>query len=116
MEQEKIDIILPYKPIPDNLIIRPSAIHGLGLFSNEKLPKGIQLGITHVRHPLFRDGWIRTPLGGFYNHSTEPNCNILDGNLQDGTNVKILVPTEEIEEGMELTCFYTIWKFALKGS
>ena len=112
MEQEKIEVILPYKPLPENLVIGPSHIHGLGLFSNEKGPKNMQLGITHVRHPMFRDGWIRTPLGGFYNHSEKPNCKIIDGHLQDRTNVKILVTLEEVEEGIELTCFYTIWNFA----
>ena len=108
MEQE---VILPYKPLPDNLEIRASEIHGLGLFAKEKLTKDEQLGITHVRHPLFRDGWIRTPLGGFYNHSGKPNCKIIDAYLQDRSNVKVLTPLEDIEAGTELTCFYTIWSF-----
>ena len=31
------------------------------------------IGITHVRDEQFENKYIRTPIGGFYNHSNEPN-------------------------------------------
>ena len=29
--------------------------------------------MTHIQDKDFENGYIRTPLGGFYNHSNEPN-------------------------------------------
>ena len=102
-----------YTPLPSCLELRRSNIHGLGLFATEFIPKNITLGISHIAHDLFPDGYIRTPLGGWYNHSDNPNCKLTDQTLDEGflTGVKILQTIEDIEAGEELTCFYTIWKF-----
>ena len=63
-----------FKPIPDYLTIKKSDIHGLGLFATEEIKKGVELGISHVKDHRFLHGYIRTSLGGFFNHSTTPNC------------------------------------------
>ena len=63
-----------FKPIPSYLTIKKSAIHGLGLFAIQEIKAGVELGISHVKDNRFLHGYIRTPLGGFFNHSSEPNC------------------------------------------
>ena len=45
---------------------------------------------------------IRTPLGGFVNHSEEPNCKLIGGSKL------YLVPLRNIEQGEELTVYYKI--------
>ena len=62
---------LNYKPLPDNLQISCSPIEGMGIFATEKIEKGTNLGMTHFK---LSDKLIRTPLGGFLNHSDKPNC------------------------------------------
>ena len=63
-----------YKPLPHNITIKESPIEGLGLFATEKITAQTLIGITHHADEHAEDGWIRTPLGGFINHSDEPNC------------------------------------------
>ena len=62
-----------YNPLPDYLSIRKSDIHGHGIFATEALQKNKDLGSTHIKVPMIL-GYIRTPLGGFLNHSKKPNC------------------------------------------
>ena len=62
-----------YKPLPKQLTIKNSPIEGLGLFAKEYIKNNLFIGITHIRDEQFENKYIRTPLGGFYNHSTEPN-------------------------------------------
>ena len=50
-----------YKPLPEHVEIRPSPIHGHGLFAIKRIPADTNLGISHVYHDWFEDGWIRTP-------------------------------------------------------
>ena len=70
-------IEVTYKPLPDNLELRPSEIHGYGVFALEDIPAGKMLGLSHIQSPEL----IRTPLGGYINHSMNPNCiRILEGN------------------------------------
>ena len=61
-----------YRPLPDGLTIKNSPIEGLGLFTNVDIKKNTFIGITHIRDEQFDNKYIRTPLGGFYNHSNEP--------------------------------------------
>ena len=61
-----------YRPLPDGLTIKNSPIEGLGLFTNIAIKKNTFIGITHIRDEQFENKYIRTPLGGFYNHSNEP--------------------------------------------
>ena len=62
-----------YKPLPKELTIKKSAIEGLGLYATEDIKKNSYLGVTHIRDEQFENKYIRTPVGGFYNHSNEPN-------------------------------------------
>ncbi len=62
-----------YKPLPKQLTIRKSPIEGLGLYALEDIKKNSYIGVTHIRDEQFENKYIRTPVGGFYNHSNEPN-------------------------------------------
>ena len=106
---KELDIDQPYSPLPQSLEIRKSSIDGLGLFAAKDIPQGTELGITHIKHSSFQNGWIRTPLGGFYNHNDNPNCFITDHYLDDSTQVKILITLQDISVDMELTCRYSLW-------
>ena len=61
-----------YRPLPDGLTIKHSPIEGLGLFTTVDIKKNTFIGVTHIRDEQFENKYIRTPLGGFYNHSNEP--------------------------------------------
>ena len=62
-----------YRPLPKQLTIKNSVIEGLGLFATEDIKKNSYIGVTHIRDEQFDNKYIRTPLGGFYNHSNNPN-------------------------------------------
>ncbi len=61
-----------YRPLPKELTIKNSAIEGLGLFATNNIKANTFIGITHIRDEQFENKYIRTPLGGFYNHSNNP--------------------------------------------
>tara|TARA_B100001250_G_scaffold238372_1_gene204831 strand:- start:802 stop:1242 length:441 start_codon:yes stop_codon:yes gene_type:complete len=61
-----------YRPLPKQLTIKNSSIEGLGLFAAEDIKKNTFIGVTHIRDEQFENKYIRTPLGGFYNHSNDP--------------------------------------------
>ena len=97
---------MTYRPLPKQVTIKQSEIEGLGLYSTESLYPGQYLGITHVVNDRFENGYIRTPLGGFINHSEEPNCEVredVDGNLMLFT-LRPILPNEE------LTLKYNLYK------
>ena len=62
-----------YKPLPICLTIKKSPIEGLGLFATSNIKANSFIGLTHIQDNDFENSYIRTPLGGFYNHSNEPN-------------------------------------------
>ena len=62
-----------YRPLPNELTIKNSKIEGLGLFATTKIKKNSFIGLTHIRDELFEGKYIRTPIGGFYNHSKDSN-------------------------------------------
>ena len=62
-----------YKPLPNFLTIKKSPIEGLGLYATKNIKPNCFIGLTHIQDNDFENGYIRTPLGGFYNHSNEPN-------------------------------------------
>ena len=62
-----------YKPLPNCLTIKKSPIEGLGLYATGNIKANSFIGLTHIQDKDFENGYIRTPLGGFYNHSNEPN-------------------------------------------
>ena len=94
-------IEVSYKPLPDNLELRPSEIHGYGVFALEDIPAGKMLGLSHIQSPEL----IRTPLGGYINHSMNPNCiRILEGNRW------YLQSIADISDGEEITLMYKGYK------
>mgnify|MGYP003113476981 CR=1 FL=1 len=98
----------PYKPLPEFIAIGPSGIHGAGIFAKEDIPKGVDLGISHVYDPNFQHDYIRTPLGGFINHSDTPNCELLEDD--EDVSYKRLKTIQRIEAGTELTLKYTLYE------
>ena len=96
-----------YRPLIPEVTIKESEINGLGLHATENLKAGIFLGETHIWESNRHD-WIRTPLGGFINHSENPNCFInMNIHYHDG-NQRELYTIKPIEEGEELTVYYTV--------
>jgi len=91
-----------YKPLPDCVTIDDSFIHGLGLICSKNIDPSVCLGITHILHEE-SNRWLRTPLGGFINHSENPNCFILDKGKE-----RILYTTKPIKKAEELCVFYTL--------
>ena len=103
-----------YKPLPESVTIKKSGINGLGLFATEGIAQGTNLGMTHLK---MGEQIIRTPLGGFINHSNTPNVVKVElrmfdeGNPSQPLNYKKwnLVTLQDIKEGEELTLRYTFY-------
>ena len=94
-----------YTPLPDNVTIKKSPIHGFGLYASERINKGTLIGITHHVNSRSENGVIRTPLGGFGNHSDTPNCfKVL---MEEMT--WMIGAEEDIDPGEELTWNYTFY-------
>ena len=100
-----------YKPLLYDMFIEESMIDGQGLFASTDIPKGTDLGVCHIQIEIDKMSpteLIRTPLGGFINHSEDPNCYI-------GTNIhyhngdqRELYTIKPVYEGQELTVYYTL--------
>ncbi|SVD25497.1 uncharacterized protein METZ01_LOCUS378351 [marine metagenome] len=100
-----------YRPLPSCLTIKNSEIHGLGVFALESIDQGTDLGIAHVKMVewlKFPQDFCRTPLGGFYNHSDDPNCKLIDSGV-----AKRLITVKNIKEGEEITCSYTLYNLEI---
>lgn len=103
-----------YRPLIDCLTIsinheltKLTGTNQLGLYAADNIIGDTVLGISHVKDPDFENGMIRTPLGGFFNHSVKPNCRILpDASRSD---LLTLVTNRYINKGEELTCKYTTY-------
>ena len=100
-----------YKPLPESLTIRSSGIHDLGLFADQDIKQATNLGITHIK---IDDTIIRTPLGGFINHSNTPKCAKVElrANGYQGETFKKkwnLVTLQDIKKGEEITLRYTFY-------
>jgi hypothetical protein len=119
------DKIKNYIPLSNDLFIEESMIDGQGLFASTDIPKGTDLGISHVeieKDKMSPKEIIRTPLGGFINHQdyvyieegglelTGPNCEKIkqkpDGNKTEWN----LITRKDIKAGQELTLEYTFYK------
>ena len=100
-----------YKPLPENLRLGFSDIHDIGVFAKEAIPRTTNLGMTHLQ---FGKNLIRTPLGGFLNHSDDPNCEKVKLKFTDDKNFLFdkwnLITLKYIKEGEELTLTYTFYK------
>ena len=105
-EFHDLDKLEQYKPLPLGIVVADSGIAGQGLFATRKLVMGTTLGISHYRI----DGeYIRTPLGGFINHSEEPNCQRSQIRMKPNFDKWSIMTLEDIEEGEELTLKYRLY-------
>ena len=101
-----------YKPLSKGLRIEKSKIQGFGLFTLLFLKQGTNLGTSHIK---IKDELIRTPLGGFVNHSDDPNC--IKTKLHTDNYIKYnLVTIKDITGGEELTVKYTFYNMSSNGS
>ena len=91
-----------FEPLPSSITIRESSIHGLGLFAIKNIAPKTELGISHIKDLRFTHGYIRTSLGGFFNHSDIPNCEA----IYDGDFI-ILKTITTINSGDEITVDYS---------
>ena len=94
-----------FKPLPNWLTIKESPISGLGLFAIQPIKEGTYIGVVLVAHNGAENNYLRTPLGGFGNHSEDPNCFKLlmeDGSWWIGAE-------RDIKVGEELTWTYTLY-------
>ena len=108
-----------YKPLPHGLIIKDSEIEGQGVFTIRDLHVGCELGESHYRINMSevtsinqeenKNKFIRTPLGGFINHSEEPNCHRTQIRVKPGFDKWNITVIKNITAGEELTLKYTMY-------
>ena len=103
-----------YNPLPKELTLGESEIHDIGLFAKKDIKRGHDFGISHIQ---IGKELYRTPLGGFINHSDDPNCtksvfrvSNVDDLIKSDYKAWRLFTTEDIESGDELTLTYTFYK------
>ena len=104
-----------YKPLPESVTIKASGIHDLGLFADQDIKQGTNLGMTHLK---IGSTIFRTPLGGFINHSNTPNCDKAELRMSDEDlqghqyfyKKWNLITGQDIKKGEELTLRYTFYK------
>lgn len=90
----KISFQNTYTPLPKSLTIKNSNTHGLGLFAIEDIDIGTNLGLCRI---FVNNEWIRTPLGGFINHSDNSNCIVVINHEQKAnlfTKTRIMMGDE----------------------
>ena len=89
-----------YKPLPYDMFVEESMINGQGLFASTDIPKGTDLGVSHISIEIDKMSppeLIRTPLGGFFNHSVTPNCEaVYDGDFIKLSTIKNINLDDEI--------------------
>jgi SET domain-containing protein len=93
---------MTYRPLPESLTIKSSGIEGLGLFATQDIKAGTQLGVSHI---IISDDIIRLPLGGFINHTDNPNCVRIDV-----ANKSYLHTLKDIKQDEELTLKYVMYR------
>ena len=116
-----------YKPLSYDLFIEESLIEGQGLFSSIDIPKGTDLGVSHIefeKDKMSPKELIRTPLGGFINHEptvkelqndklveiSGPNCEKIKQRPDGAKTEWNLVTLKDIKMGDELTLEYSFYK------
>ena len=94
-----------YNPLPDEVCIKESPIDGHGIFAAQDIEENKDLGSTHIKVPMILT-YIRTPLGGFINHSDEPNCFLNCTQDWDDYLVFNIITKRSIAKGEELLLDY----------
>lgn len=98
-----------WKPLPDFLEVKKDgAVEGHGLFATKDIPAGTCLGISHKIYHATPEEIDRTALGGYYNHSDNPNAEKREGNTEHYKFYE-LYTTRNIEAGEEITVTYTFY-------
>ena len=92
-----------YQALPSRLHVKDSPVAGQGIFALEEIPVGMVLGMSHI---IIDDVIYRTPLGGFINHSDDPNC--MKWNEDNKYFVKTIKPIHRDEELFLKYTFYKI--------
>ena len=93
-----------YSPLKPGLTVGKSKLHGLGIIATKDIEQGTDLGVCNIEAADYEDGFIRTPLGGFINHSDNPNCS----DKVEGKNYRLLT-TRLVRKGEEITVSYRGW-------
>ena len=109
-----------YKPLPDGLYIGMSSIEVQGVYTSRALFKCCQLGESHYRVATNdvpskhteenKSILIRTPFGGFINHSDKPNCHRSHIRVKPGLDKWIIPVVEDVNPVDELTLKYTMYE------
>ena len=94
---------MTYRPLPEGLTIQKSEIDNLGLFATKELQADVNIGVTHIIDAQTHEV-IRTPLGGFINHSEKPNSRLI--HLARNS---YLVLDKDVKSGEEITLKYTMY-------
>jgi len=92
-----------YNPLPKFLTIKTSPIHGLGLFTDSAINSNTNLGRSHFHTG---DELLRTPLGGFINHSDNSNVDVIKHSRENGQYSLFLTTLRDIDPGEELVAKY----------
>ena len=95
-----------YQALPSCLQVKHSSVAGQGIFATEDIPDTIYLGISHI---VVDDKIMRTPLGGFVNHSDDPNC-VKGYEDQGWGKIYQMTTIRPIKKGEELFLKYTFYK------
>ena len=99
---------MSYKALPDALHIGDSQVAGQGIFAREDIPVNTELGLSHILLEILFDEIFRTPLGGFINHSDDPNC--VKYPVDNKYYIKYYIKTiKPIKAGEELFLKYTFY-------
>ena len=89
-----------YRPLPDCV-----TIDKLGLFATQGIEKNYDFGTTHIKVPPILT-YIRTPVGGFLNHSKESNVKLIQLNQWDDYKIFNMISTRTIYKGQEILLDY----------
>jgi len=114
---------MSYRPLPENVKLGASDIDDMGLFANKNIERGHNFGMSHLE---VGTQLIRTPLGGFLNHSEHPNCtkvrllltrqqwnqrpNLSNEHYNIDFRKWDVITLKDIKEGEELTVKYTFYE------
>lgn len=96
---------MTYKALPNCLHVKDSPVAGQGLFATQDIPDDVYLGISHV---VVDEDIMRTPLGGFVNHSDHPNCTKVYEE-EDWGKIYHMRTIKTIKKGEELFLKYTFY-------
>lgn len=100
---------MTYKALPKFLHVQYSSVAGQGIFALNDIPADVYLGISHVVVGDLIPNIMRTPLGGFVNHSDDPNC-IKECQEKEWGQIWHMKTSKPIKKGQELFLKYTFYK------